>query len=180
MCGVGGRAVLDRMKTPSKRMTSVSPLNPTLNHLVKHQAPGKGLHREGYMATTQSYQLSVATCLALQFQPLRWSLLDPANLLFAGSSPPFSIPFPHHPPNSLPQSPKEHQIHFTLLSSAFPLPSATPRPPWHTQSLSRSQLNKHRPTSLWEISSSHCQAPNSWTQPTFLRYWNPESLSSQS
>ena len=177
MCGVQGRAVLDRMKTPSKRMTLVSPLNPTLNHPGKHQAPGKGrVLWPQHRAISLALQLN---CLALQFQPLR-SLLDPANLLFAGSSPPFSIPSPHHPPNSLPQSPKEHQVHFTLLSSAFPLPSATPRPPWYTQSLSRSQLNKHRPTSLWEISSSHCQAPDSWTQPTFLRSWNSETLSSRS
>lgn len=118
MCGVQGRAVLDRMKTPSKRMTSVSPLNPTLNHLVKHQAPGKGrVIWPQHRAISLALQLN---CLALQFQPLR-SLLDPANLLFAGSSPPLFHPFPS--PSSQLTSPEPQGAPGSFHSAELSLPT---------------------------------------------------------
>lgn len=100
-----------------------------------------------------------------------WGHFDPTKLLFAGHLP-FSIPSPHHPPNSLPRAPESSRLHFTSTGAQSSHSSCNPT----------STLANSKPQGLSQINTGpplsedllHCQAPNLWTQPTFLRSWNSE------
>lgn len=158
-------AVMGWIKTHAVKITLINPLNPTLNHLWK-QVCCQHQNRQGFaqhggggqlhgndieLLTWNSSSIVPVFKFRLRWIPLglvSWHVPAPFFLFLYIPLTIFSNPFLQVPPE-IPST-----FHgFKLGLSTF---------------ISKSQLNKHRLTSL--------QVPNPLTHPTFLHFWDSKII----